>query len=221
MATLGYPKIETLLITVPPWFVAFVAVYLNALHADRKGERFWHMTIPQVVGIVGFIIAAATKAVGARFFGIFVMASSYAGYVIVLSWASNTIPRPAYKRAAGLGMINVSVAAGTAWQPSPLTSTFLSTQCLSNLANLCGSFVWPKAWGPTYWRSYTIAACSFVVCIALGAVLKWHLTQLNKEMDRKQGPALPLPSADDEENAEPLTDAQRVERARLHFRYLV
>ncbi|CAO1631491.1 unnamed protein product [Sympodiomycopsis kandeliae] len=198
--TLGYGKIETLLLTTPVWLFAFIIVYLNALHADKTGERFWHMSIPLAVGIVGFIIASATSNIGARFFAMFIMASSYAGYVITLSWVSNSIPRPAYKRAVALALAN----------------------CISNTGNIVGSYIYPEKWGPSYWQSFTISAACFLVTIALGAWLKWHLTQLNKELDRSRGETGQQKvgsGALDEE--QPETQEERMLRARQEFRYLV
>lgn len=196
--TLGYGKIETLLLTCPLWMFAFICVYLNALHADRTGERYWHMSVPLAVGILGFIIASATRNTGARFFAMFIMASSYAGYVIILSWSANTIPRPPYKRAVALAMIN----------------------CISNTGNIVGSFTWPSHWGPSYWQSCAISACCFLVTIIAGAFLRRHLVKLNEELDRTRGGVgegkLPQPDAETVETPE-----ERVLRAKAEFRYLL
>lgn len=201
--TLGYGKIETLLLTTPPWAWAFICVYLNALHADKTGERFWHLTVPLIFGIVGFIIDSTTLKTGARFFGMFICASSYAGFTTMLTWASNTIPRPAYKRAAALAIIN----------------------CVSNAGNIAGSYIWPSAWGPSYWRSNLISACCFVVAIFMALVLKIHLTKLNKELDRINGEVDkatpdPLQASGDIESDKVLNDAERVALAKRNFRYL-
>ncbi|CAO1637301.1 unnamed protein product [Parajaminaea phylloscopi] len=201
--TLGYAKVETLLLTAPPWVFGVIFVYLNSLHADRTGERFWHITGPMIVGLVGFILAAATKNTGARYFAMFLMTAGYGGYTTILSWSSNTIPRPTYKRAAALAMIN----------------------CISNTGNLVGSYIWPIRYGPRYWQSFTITGCCFFATILFALILRIHLTRLNKELDRVQGPNdYPAKQAgdieaDDSENK--LDDVQRVARARVAFRYLV
>lgn len=44
--TLNYGKIETLLLTAPPYALAVITTFLNAWHADRTGERYFHVTIP-------------------------------------------------------------------------------------------------------------------------------------------------------------------------------
>ena len=84
-ATLGYSRTVTLLLCAPPWgfatIVAFavtrwvsrssVELYVCVLtvcrHSDKTGERFWHIAIPLVFGIVGFVIAASTMHLAARY----------------------------------------------------------------------------------------------------------------------------------------------------------
>jgi hypothetical protein len=65
--TLGYGNVETLLLTAPPYVLAVITTYLNAWHADRTGERFFHITIPLCVGVFAFILAAATHSVAPRY----------------------------------------------------------------------------------------------------------------------------------------------------------
>lgn len=164
VGTLGYGKITTLIITFGPWGWAFLAVLFNSLHANKSGERTFHLCIPLCIGVVGFIISSATTNLGARFFALFLEAQSYAGYVIILAWMSNSI-RGSYKRAAGLAFIN----------------------CLSQLGNIAGSYVWPKKWSPSYWQSNVISIACIIVTIATAIVIRIVLQRRNKELDRKYG----------------------------------
>ena len=98
---------ESLLLTVPPYVLAVITTYLNSWHADRTGERFWHITIPLWVAVVAFIIAVSTTSFAPRYFAMIIMIPGiYSGYVVVLAWISNTLPRPPAKRAAALALIN-------------------------------------------------------------------------------------------------------------------
>ena len=36
-------------------------------HSDKTGERFWHIVLPVVGGIVGFVIAISTMNTAARY----------------------------------------------------------------------------------------------------------------------------------------------------------
>lgn len=71
--TLGYSKVISLLLTSPPYVLAVIATYINATHADRTGERYWHITLPLWVSVVAFIIAATTSQVGPRYFSMMIM----------------------------------------------------------------------------------------------------------------------------------------------------
>lgn len=77
--TLGFPEIETLLLSAPPWVLSCIVSLLVAWHADRTQEKFWHIVGPIIIGIVGFIISMATGNVAARYVALFLQASSYAG----------------------------------------------------------------------------------------------------------------------------------------------
>ncbi|OZJ02035.1 hypothetical protein BZG36_04953, partial [Bifiguratus adelaidae] len=138
-ATLGYSSTVTLLLTAPPWFFAYLVMLTNALHADKTGERTIHVVWPFLVAIVGLIIATSTSALGARFFALFLLAQSYAGFVIILTWISNSIPRPPAKRAVSLAFVNA----------------------FSQLGNIAGSYVFPAAWGPSYKNSFAICITMF------------------------------------------------------------
>ncbi|UZJ54580.1 hypothetical protein CBS101457_003900 [Exobasidium rhododendri] len=205
VGTLGYDKIQTLLITFGPWGWAFLVVMANALHANKTGERTLHLCIPLAIGIIGFIISASTQNLGARFFALFIEAQSYAGYVIILSWLSNSI-RGTYKRAVGLALVN----------------------CLSQLGNISGSYVWPAKWGPSYWRSNTISACCFLVTIASAIVIRQVLLRRNKELDLKYGADtqeeshVAHPDVILEEGADKQDDNLRQSLdARVKYRYIV
>ncbi|SNX83349.1 related to TNA1 - high affinity nicotinic acid plasma membrane permease [Melanopsichium pennsylvanicum] len=162
VGSLGYSHTVTLLLTAPIWFFAFLACLVNGFHSDKTQERTLHIIIPLVFGIVGFIIASTSTALGARFFALFIQASSYAGFTCVLGWIAPSIPTPKYKKAVALALINA----------------------FSQLGNISASYVWPKKWGPEYWQSNTISICMFVACIALVLLHRTMLNMENAELDR-------------------------------------
>lgn len=73
--TLDRSDIETLLLTCPPYILGIITTLLNAWHADRTGERFWHVTLPLWLAVICFIISAATTNVAARYVSIMLMVS--------------------------------------------------------------------------------------------------------------------------------------------------
>ena len=98
VGTLGYSDVISLLLTVPPYVLAVITSFSNAWHADRTGERYFHITLPLYFAVIAFIIAATTTTIGPRYFAMMLMpASVYSGYVVALGWISNTLPRPPAK----------------------------------------------------------------------------------------------------------------------------
>ena len=71
-ATLGYDRTVTLLLVAPPWAFAVIVAFINARHLDKVGERFWHIVVPLMVGMIGFIIALSTMNTAARYISLYV-----------------------------------------------------------------------------------------------------------------------------------------------------
>ncbi|KAG1794086.1 major facilitator superfamily domain-containing protein, partial [Suillus plorans] len=163
-ATLGFNTTITLLMAAPPWIFTSVCCVLSAWHADRSGERFFHIAGWWWVVIVGYIISLCTMATGGRYFSLFLMTSGYCGFALTLTWVSNAIPRPPAKRAAAIGLVNG----------------------FGNLGNLIGSYVWSASWGPQYHQSMIIALCSLLLSSALGFLMRWILIKENKNMDMEK-----------------------------------
>lgn len=96
--TLGFFNVTSLLLTVPPYALAVIKTFLNAWHADRTGERYFHITIPLYFAVIAYIIAASTIKTGPRYLSMMLMVTGvYTGYVVALAWISNTLPRPPAK----------------------------------------------------------------------------------------------------------------------------
>ena len=96
--TLGFSNVTSLLLTVPPYALAVITTFLNAWHADRTGERYFHITLPLYFAVIAYIIAASTIKTGPRYLSMMLMVPGvYTGYVVALAWISNTLPRPPAK----------------------------------------------------------------------------------------------------------------------------
>ncbi|OIW35673.1 MFS general substrate transporter [Coniochaeta ligniaria NRRL 30616] len=162
-ATLGFTYVPTLLMSAPPWAFACIVSLINALHADRCQERFWHIVGPICVGIVGFVISMATDNVAARYIALFLQASSYAGFIVFYSWISSSFPRPPAKRAVAIAMINA----------------------FSQLGNVAGSYVWNlKANG--YRQSYGIVLSMFGITIVGCLIFRMVLSNLNNKLAEQE-----------------------------------
>ncbi|KAF2124736.1 pantothenate transporter liz1 [Dothidotthia symphoricarpi CBS 119687] len=164
--TLGYDNIHTLLLTAPPYVLAVITTYINAWHADRTGERFFHIVLPLCVGVASFIIAAATTSIGPRYFAMMLMIPGvYTGYVVVLAWVSNSMPRPPAKRAAALAFINA----------------------ISNTSSIYASYMYPQTKGnkqPNLVLPLSVDCGTAALAIIMTVVMRIILGRLNKKLDK-------------------------------------
>ncbi|KAK0615880.1 major facilitator superfamily domain-containing protein [Bombardia bombarda] len=162
VATLGYSSVNSLLLTAPPYVLAVIVTFCNAWHADKTGERYWHVAIPMWVAIVAYIIAATTTHIAPRYFSMMLMVPSvYSGFVVGLAWISNTMPRPPAKRAAGLAFINA----------------------VSNCSSIYASFLYPTSAGPHYTVAMVVNCCTAFIAVVAATVLRFMLVRLNKKLD--------------------------------------
>ncbi|KAH7035770.1 major facilitator superfamily domain-containing protein [Microdochium trichocladiopsis] len=159
--TLGFDYVPTLLMSAPPWFFACIVCLINAIHADRTQEKFWHIVGPILGGIVGFVISMSTLNVAARYIALFLQASAYAGFIVFYSWISSSFPRPPAKRAVAIAFINA----------------------FSQLGNVAGSYVWNLNGDGYYRGSYGIVTAMFGLTIVGCFAFRYMLKNLNNELE--------------------------------------
>ncbi|KAK0728661.1 major facilitator superfamily domain-containing protein [Lasiosphaeria miniovina] len=159
--TIGYSSVVSLLLTTPPYVLAVIVTYANAAHADRTGERYWHIAIPMWVAIIAYIIAATTTATGPRYFSMMLMVPSvYSGFVVALAWISNTMPRPPAKRAAALAFINA----------------------VSNCSSIYASYLYPTSAGPHYTTAMVVNCVTAAIAVCAATVMRFILVGLNRKL---------------------------------------
>ncbi|KAG8770387.1 hypothetical protein FRC12_004295 [Ceratobasidium sp. 428] len=199
-ATLGYNYTISLLLVAPPWAFAAVVAFVVSRHADKTGERFYHVACPVAVGIIGFVIAESTTNIAARYTALFLMAQSHAGYIVLFAWISNSLPRPSSKRAVALA----------------LCSSF------SQLGNIAGSYVWQSKWGKSYRNSYGICIACCGAAVAMCFVFRVHLVALNRRLDNGEVVDGMQRQRDGMDGSAELDDAfaEEVQTKRKEFRFV-
>ena len=105
------------------------------------------------------------------------MAQSYAGFVCLYAWMSNSFPRPPSKRAVAVALINA----------------------FSQLGNIAGSYVWPKTWGPTYRNSYAVSP---ILCILVEQRVMCRVVDLYSHLWLRDHHVLDIPHAVEEHEQE-------------------
>ncbi|KAF8918389.1 MFS general substrate transporter [Mucidula mucida] len=199
--TLGYSTTVTLLLAAPPWILSAIVCCFNAWHADRTGERFFHISGWWWGVILGYVIGLSTMSTGGRYVSLFLMACGYVGFAMTLVWVSNTIARPPAKRAAAIGIVNG----------------------IGNLGNLIGSYTWKSAWSPGYHLSMGISLAALVLTLYCPSVcMRQHLIRANAKMDEDEKAQMAVVDRERVEEAarlEGITYEQAIEKRR-GFRYL-
>jgi hypothetical protein len=71
--TLGYNNTITLLLTAPPYAVAFLGSVAIAYSSAKRKEFCMHICFPLITSIVGNILAMTVNGTGPRYFAIFLM----------------------------------------------------------------------------------------------------------------------------------------------------
>ncbi|KAH8671281.1 major facilitator superfamily domain-containing protein [Xylariales sp. PMI_506] len=162
VATLGYSNVVSLLLTAPPYVLCVIATFINAWHADKTGERYWHIAVPLAVNVIANIIAATTTTLGPRYLSMMLMVPGvYCAFVVSLAWISNTLPRPPAKRAAALAFINA----------------------VSNSSSIYASYMYPNSAGPRYIVAMSVNCCTSFIAIVAATVLRFILVRLNKKLE--------------------------------------
>lgn len=90
--TFKFGKVQSLLMTAPPYVFAAIVAMLVSISSDRRSERYLHLVIPLTVGMIGFIVAASTTALAPRYFSLFLMLGGvYGCYDILFAWISSSV----------------------------------------------------------------------------------------------------------------------------------
>ncbi|KAF2107391.1 retrograde regulation protein 2 [Lophiotrema nucula] len=164
--TLGYPRVETLLLTAPPYFLAFLFSVTNSWHSGRTGEHCFHIVCACLLSAVGQIISMSTHNTGARYFAMFLQATgAFSAFQLILSWVSATVQRPKAKRA-------VALALATA---------------VSNATNIATAYLYPARTAPLYRMGCIVLTVALLTCAAAALCLRFWLKKLNRKADQSTG----------------------------------
>lgn len=72
---MGFNAIDSQGLTAPPFFFSFLVTVLSTYVADRIQQRGYMLMFLSCVGGIGYILLATCKALGLRYFGVFLAAA--------------------------------------------------------------------------------------------------------------------------------------------------
>lgn len=100
----GYSPAISQLLTVPPYVVATLILYVFAFFSDRIKKRYPFILAGLVLCLIGFAINISNAPHGVKYFGtFFVVTGSYSAFPGVVAWLGNNLAGQ-YKRGIGMAM---------------------------------------------------------------------------------------------------------------------
>ncbi|KAJ5619435.1 major facilitator superfamily domain-containing protein [Penicillium lagena] len=150
MAALNYTGQNVQYMTIPIYMVALVIVLICGFSSDYFNERPKHIMAMAGMSTVSLIIVATVDNAKARYtFLAFGAAGIWCCSPLTLSYLSNTIYRPAEKRAVAIGFVNA----------------------FANLSSVYGAYIWPASSAPEYAPGFAVSTILMFLCIVTALLL--------------------------------------------------
>ncbi|PTD06197.1 putative transporter [Fusarium culmorum] len=151
----------TLVLTAPPYLFGAAVSFLAAYLSDRFNERGYHISVPMVFAIIGFIISVATLNNAARYAAsFFYCAGAFAANAAVYSWAASSLNQTPEKRACATAIVNL----------------------LSQLGNIWSPYFFPASDGPRYVMAMLLMMAFSVLSIVASLLIKFLLKKDNRKL---------------------------------------
>ena len=157
---------NTYLVQAPPYAFAYACACLFAWSSGKFRESCYHIVLPIVASAVGISVMISTPNVGARYFGAcLLIAGTYNGLNLQLSWETTLVPAPRSKKAALIAIAN----------------------CVSQSSHWFSPYFFPTSQEPFYrlGGGLILFGCLCTVLLCFG--VKWWAKRLNKKLDEAEG----------------------------------
>ncbi|KAI9316619.1 major facilitator superfamily domain-containing protein [Dichotomocladium elegans] len=164
----SYTSIQVSLMSIPPYVFGGLMVYVLTRCSDRFQDRGWFIIGCSTASFVGFAILSFAKPLGARYFGLMVVAGgTYPTVPLSMAWTAN------YKKGN-----SVAVASATGIVSS-----------VANFGALICTFALYSGWtadAPRYVGSNMINGAAMLLAAASALILKFRLGKLNRQMEEEE-----------------------------------
>ncbi|EGU82119.1 hypothetical protein FOXB_07365 [Fusarium oxysporum f. sp. conglutinans Fo5176] len=151
----------TLVLTAPPYLFGAAVSFLVAYSSDRFNERGYHISVPMVFAIIGFILSVATLNNSARYAAsFFYCAGAFAANAAVYSWAASSLNQTPEKRACSTAIVNL----------------------LSQLGNIWSPYFFPASQGPRYVMAMLLMMAFSALSIFASLLMKFLLKTDNRRL---------------------------------------
>lgn len=92
VATFAFSNVQSLLMVAPPYvFAAFISLGVS-ISSDKLSERYFHLTLPLLLAMIGFLVMSASTSIGPRYTALFlILGGLYGGFNVAIAWVSSTV----------------------------------------------------------------------------------------------------------------------------------
>ncbi|CAO3672821.1 unnamed protein product [Umbelopsis ramanniana] len=157
-----YNSIQVSLMSVPPYVFGALSVYVITSLSDRIAVRSWFIIGCCVISFVGFVILSFAPSVGARYFGLMVVAgATYPTVPLTMAWTANS----------NEGDVAVASATGI-------------VSSMANFGALICTFALYTGWtsdAPRYIGSNMVNGGAMLLAAGSAVILRTWLSRLNKQ----------------------------------------
>ena len=203
ISELGYRAAIAQLLTVPPYFVAFVFTMTTAHLAFVVKRRLVFIIGSGLLAILGYIVQITSPTIAGRYVAVFITAAGvYAGNALLLSLPSENVSGQT-KRATALAMQIMFGNCGS------IVGVQLYRQPLGGLKN------------PRYRYSHALAIVWLGIGIFAASLLWILLSRENKRRDEEQARLIQERKENGGDELQDLTERKRLGDRRLDWRYQV
>jgi hypothetical protein len=116
VATLGFGKTITLVLTCPPYLIAGAVTIAVSWSSGKFNERTWHITISKAVATFGFGLACADIGTAGRYVAMIIFTiGTYGVNSLILGWCGSTCGQTPEKKAVAIGIVTTVMNASFIW----------------------------------------------------------------------------------------------------------
>ncbi|KAJ2962747.1 hypothetical protein NQZ79_g2132 [Umbelopsis isabellina] len=157
-----YNSIQVSLMSIPPYVFGGFSVYVVTTISDRTSVRGWFIISCCILSFAGFAILSFAPSVGARYFGLMVVAgATYPTVPLTMAWTANS----------NEGDVAVASATGI-------------VSSIANFGALICTFALYTGWpsdAPRYIGSNMVNGSAMLLAAGSAVVLRWWLQRLNNK----------------------------------------
>ncbi|KAI8066803.1 major facilitator superfamily domain-containing protein [Gongronella butleri] len=162
---LGFTSLTANLLTIPPYVIACIVVFIISWNSDRTLQRGYHIMGVTSIGVLGYIFLLVSQNVPLSYVGAILAATGiYPNIALVQAWVANNCLGHT-KRATSLAIVS------------------MVAQCFAIL----GTQIYPATDAPRYRKGHGVCLAFMVLAFGSAAVLRFMLNRENKKRDNEHG----------------------------------